>query len=215
MGEWRSFILFLCTSQIYYYVKEKGENNMRIRDFTLKDFEKLYKEVKQDLCAYGYSQIEEVKHILSLDLRGYRTLGKCKKNKVNASVATIYLNKAYADSTTIQKIKNTIMHELIHSIKGCLGHTGKWKDIAQMVTYKSQRKYEIERLTITCLEFKDTAQREQGPKAMGKYIVTCDTCGNTWKYQKRTKVIQAIERNKGKGYKCPKCKGSCFSLKNL
>ena len=82
MGEWRSFILFLCTSQIYYYVKEKGENNMRIRDFTLKDFEKLYKEVKQDLCAYGYSQIEEVKHILSLDLRGYRTLGKCKKIKL-------------------------------------------------------------------------------------------------------------------------------------
>ena len=189
---------------------------MRIRNFTMEDYKKLYEEVKKDLISYGFPQIEEIQHTLSLDLKGYRIYGRCRKTRLNSSSATIYLNKSYADSTTIDRIKNTIMHELIHSIKGCSGHTGKWKDIAQMVTYKSQGTYEIKRLGTSCAEFKDTVTKERKPtqKTQNKFLITCNNCKKQFKYKTRCKAVRAIEKSPD-GCRCPYCQGKNFSIKYL
>lgn len=189
---------------------------MRVRNFNIEDFKEFYEEVKADLIEYGFKEIQEVKHILSLDLRGTKTYGRCKKMTSNALEATIYLNKTYADSTTIQRIKNTIMHELIHSIKGCSGHTGLWKQIAEIVSYRSQGKYDIKRLSTSCPDFRDTIIHEKGPQFKKyKYIITCTNCHKEFKYEREGQVVKNFKRGRSSGYRCPTCRKSSFELKIL
>ena len=190
---------------------------MRVRNFNIEDFKEFYKEVKADLIEYGFKEIQEVKHILSLDLRGTKTYGRCKKMTSNALEATIYLNKTYADSTTVQRIKNTIMHELIHSIKGCSGHTGLWKQIAKIVSYRSQGKYDIKRLSTSCPDFRDTIIHEKGSQKVRpyKYIIVCNHCGQEFKYKTEGKVVKDIKIGREDNYKCPRCKEKNFSVKEV
>ena len=54
-----------------------------------------------------------------------------KLSDYTRAARTIYLNKAYADSTTIQKIKNTIMHEIIHCFPYCNNHGSEFKKYAK------------------------------------------------------------------------------------
>lgn len=37
------------------------------------------------------------------------------------------------EDTDIDGLKNTIIHELLHTCKGCMKHTGEWKQLAEKV----------------------------------------------------------------------------------
>lgn len=192
---------------------------MRVRNFTLKDFKEFYEEAKQILRHIGHPEIDEVKHTLSLNLNSTRTYGRCYKTSLKATEATIYLNKIYADSAPLQKIKNTVMHELIHSLPNCSGHTGKWKSVAQHINLAFPEKYNITRLAPVCAEFSDTILKEQGKKVKQvstyKYAVVCNNCSAEFKYKKEGKVVKDVKAGKGNLYRCPDCHQKGFTVKEV
>jgi hypothetical protein len=75
--------------------------------------------------------------------------------------------------------KETIIHELLHTCKGCMRHTGKWKYYAEVVNQVYG--YNIKRVT----EGSEKGIENYESKEMNvKYVFTCGNCGATI-YRKR------------------------------
>ena len=70
------------------------------------------------------------KSILFKQNTGYSKYGYCKKNRGKETVYTIAINKWLEDDIAI---KETIMHELIHTIPGCYNHGRLFHDYAYEV----------------------------------------------------------------------------------
>ena len=117
----------------------------------------------------------------------------------------------YAQICDVDSIRNTIMHELIHSMKDCMCHTGRWKIVAQRINYEYN--YDISRTTYHSdyHQFRTTAK----PK-IKKYKVTCNNCGQIWNYCKQAKIVKALIVNPHDNtFKCPYCQSKHFSLITL
>lgn len=89
-----------------------------------------------------------------------------------------------------QKLKEVIIHEVLHTCKGCLNHGALWKKLAAEVnkTYG----YSIKR----------TAE-PQNPENVYRYRIRCISCGNTSYRIKRSKIVQKPEI-----YQCARCGGA-------
>lgn len=106
-------------------------------------------------------------------------------------------------------LKTTILHELLHTVPGCRNHGDRWKQYAQIVskatglnirrTNDLAREYGFERL----------CQAQTSEKTY-RYLVRCDQCGTSSRYQRAGKVVVHPER-----YRCSHCGGtlSVFSVK--
>ena len=91
-------------------------------------------------------------------------------------------------------IKTTIIHEILHTVKGCMNHGPEWKRVANIMNRKYG--YNIKRTT---------SEEEKGLEVdwdAFKYIVKCKKCGHTFGYTRKTKCIQYISQ-----YRCAACKG--------
>ena len=161
-------------------------------------FEKLYEEVKNEL-----------KNVLPLSknvnsspnyFKSINTLGKCNRKIIGGiiKIFTISLNE-YLENCTDQTIKNTIAHELIHTIDGCFDHKNKFKIMAQKI---KQLGYEVSR-TSKSKEFSEFVQKlRQDNETRRKskiYKVTCNHCGRSVLRQRKINVNHYI---------CPVCSGS-------
>lgn len=102
------------------------------------------------------------------------------------------------DDTPEYALMNTVIHELLHTVKNGMGHKGVWKKYATLVNEKTD--YHITRL--------NTAH-EYGVKkdAFYKYSVNCAKCGNIANYTRWTKHLQNIEY-----CRCRKCKGKDLKI---
>ena len=160
---------------------------MKQRDFTLNDFSDLFEEVKVELYNLGFKEVFTNNYQLMF-FTSTHTFGKCAK--IEHSRYKISLNKQYADCVTIDQIKNTLMHELIHSLKNTKGHTGKWKQVANLVNNKYG--YHITRVA--------------------KSPIVCKDCGQSYKYKRITNLIRLLQNNQSHRYFCSKCKSKAFEL---
>lgn len=113
-------------------------------------------------------------------------------------IFTISLNE-YLENCTDQTIKNTIAHELIHTIDGCFDHKNKFKTMAQKI---KQLGYEVSR-TSKSKEFSEFVRKLRQDKETRRknkiYKVTCNHCGRSVLRQRRINVNHYI---------CPVCHGS-------
>ena len=177
---------------------------MKQRDFTLNDFSDLFEEVKVELYNLGFKEVFTNNYQLMF-FTSTHTFGKCAK--IEHSRYKISLNKQYADCVTIDQIKNTLMHELIHSLKNTKGHTGKWKQVANLVNNKYG--YHITRVAKSPKEFEETIQRKISKI---KYTIVCKDCGQSYKYKRITNLIRLLQNNQSHRYFCSKCKSKAFEL---
>jgi len=127
--------------------------------------------------------------------RAKKRLGSCRK--ISEPLGTAFridisteLYKADDD-----KLKTVLMHELLHTVKGCFNHGKKWKLMAATVNREMG------------LNIKTTAEMPAGSESntsnpVYRYKIVCQSCGNTSYRVKRSKVIEHPEN-----YRCAKCGG--------
>ena len=129
---------------------------------------------------------------LRVNTRAKTRLGVCKKSGdcYEIEIAAILLD----ERTPEEYLKNTLMHELLHTCYGCMNHTGRWKKLAERVN--AAYGYDVKRTA--------SPDEEILPEALAgkpKYKVVCPVCGTVYERYRKSALIQHPER-----YRCGRCK---------
>ena len=178
-------------------------------NYTMRTFEKQFGVCYNQLCDLGYKAELNKKQYQLQFIDGLTTLGQCRNHGNNRY--TIYLSKNYADISEEKYVINTVMHELIHSLDNCMAHTGRWKQIANIVN--NRYGYNITRVETDNAAY-SKYYHEVSISRM-KYEITCNSCGNVTKYQRKTKAVTNIANHIGR-YRCPSCGAiNSFDFKEL
>lgn len=168
----------------------------------MKDLKKLFDEVLEDFDALDihYGHIVEIVP----NYRAKARWGQCRRRPdgyyININAALL------ADNISDQGAKETIAHEICHTIKGCMNHGDKWKHYAQLLSVFG---YNIKRTNSA--EDKGISTEVYTAAKNYKYEVRCGKCGATAYYQKKTKAVIAIMTQKYHSYRCAKC--NSYNLK--
>ena len=178
-------------------------------NYTMRTFEKQFGVCYNQLCDLGYKTELNKKQYQLQFIDGLSTLGQCRNHGNNRY--TIYLSKNYADVSEEKYVINTVMHELIHSLDNCMAHTGRWKQIANIVN--NRYGYNITRVETDNATY-SKYYREVSINRM-KYEIICNSCGSSTKYQRKTKTVTNIANHIGK-YRCQNCGAiNSFDFKEL
>lgn len=162
-----------------------------------------FKEVIEELKPI-FPEITNNTYTVCFNSTAKKRLGQCKRLKDNNF--EININKLFAKVCPIIAVKNTMVHEILHSLPSGFSHKGKWIQYANIVNHRFPH-YHITRL----------AHYTEYAKVMDdqiKYVVKCPTCNNTWRYFRQTKMISYLKSTKNNTrYSCPNCK-SWVTLEN-
>lgn len=162
----------------------------------MKDFTKLIAECRADLLSLGYKPCENIEW--SVNTRAKKRWGRCCYTSKTSCAISISC-RLLQDDVDDQAAKDTIMHELIHTIcdkngKPASKHTGLWLQVAQDVNSKLSQ-YTIKRTTSSTEKGIEPAKVRQV-----NYIVRCEHCGKEYHRERMSKVIEHPER-----YRCGNC----------
>lgn len=162
----------------------------------MKDLKKLANECIAELTSIGI-QPGKINFWL-VNTRAKTRWGQCRRvapGEFTISISERLLHDYVEDMAT----KNTIMHELLHTVKGCHGHTGLWKELAITVNYKLPG-YNIKRTT---------GSEEKGVPSgrTNRYGVKCPHCGKEYYRERMCRLIEHPER-----FRCGVC---TFPLERL
>ena len=148
-------------------------------------------ECRRELDRLGIPYSKNI--TFKVNTRAKMRLGVCKKTGNSFVIA---ISSSLLDERTPLKegLKNTLHHELLHTCRGCMKHTGRWKIYADRVN--AAYGYCIKR----------AAEKDEGiiPGELMKkprYRVVCPGCGTVYERFKRSKLIDHPEQ-----YRCGKCK---------
>lgn len=160
----------------------------------MKDLMSLVAICKADLDNLGikYGKVRN----WTINTRAKCRLGLCRiivEGLFDISISEAVLRDDVDDQTAL----NVIMHEYLHTAKGCFKHTGKWKEYAEYINGKLPQ-YNIKRV----VSQNDVALIIERKKPVYKYILRCTKCGQEIKRQKETKVVINFKR-----YRCGNCGG--------
>jgi len=165
----------------------------------MKDLRKLAGECQRDLLSL---QIHTGKvRNWSVNTRAKARWGLCTKvapGLFDIQIAASLLQDEVED----QAAKDTIVHELLHTIPGCFKHTGKWKQYAETVNYLLPQ-YSIKARS----SYEEKGLEDTRPKPRYRYTLKCLQCGTEIKRQKKSAAVEHPER-----YRC-KCGGHLTRIK--
>ena len=106
--------------------------------------------------------------------------------------------KLLGDDVDDQFVKDTIVHELLHTIDGCMNHGKKWKYYAQLIN---------QRCPGYCIKSR-TAATEKGIAMEYRYMMRCIGCNAQIGRHRRSHFVDHPER-----YRCSKCGGKFERIK--
>lgn len=165
----------------------------------MKDLMKLVGECQSDLLSI-HIRTGKVRN-WSVNTRAKARWGYCvkvAKDLFDIQIAAALLQ----DEVDDQAVKNTIAHELLHTIPGCFKHTGKWKHYATSVNYLLPQ-YNIK----TRSTYEEKGLEDTRPEPKYHYVLKCLKCGNEIKRQKKSAAVEHPEH-----YRC-KCGGRLIRIK--
>lgn len=120
--------------------------------------------------------------------------------RVNKDAYELTISNCVEDILDEQKAKNkllsTVVHELIHTIPGCMNHGKLFKEYAARVNSKYPF-LSIQRCTSMA------SYGVQKPVKKYSYIAKCSICNREWKYVRKPRIYNYISL-----CKCPYCKTS-------
>lgn len=121
--------------------------------------------------------------------------------KTRSHVYSISISKVLlADNAPVKGLKETIIHELLHAVDGCLDHGYKWTALVNKVNrsygYAIQQSDDFEHKGF------DTNPMD----ALYKYHITCESCGRVYRYGRMCSTVKAVEQRKAR---------CCCGSKNL
>ena len=129
--------------------------------------------------------------------------GQCRQNQVYHGMRykfQISISEYHLQSSE-RAIRNTLVHELLHTCPGCLNHGPKWKAYAAQIQH--QLGYNIMRTGGD--KDKDSAmeaaRREKREGYQTKYLLVCTQCGQEFARFRKSKLVLHPEK-----YRC-KCGG--------
>ena len=160
----------------------------------MKDLMSLVDICKADLDSLGikYGRVGN----WTVNTRAKCRLGQCRV--VDGDLFDINISEAVLkDDIDNQIALDVIMHELLHTVKGCFNHGAKWKKYAEYIKWKLPQ-YNIRRVATKG----DAALIIERKEPVYKFILRCTKCGQEIKRQKETKVVINYKR-----YRCGKCGG--------
>ena len=158
----------------------------------MKDLRKLAAECEADLLSIGIQPGKVNRWIVNT--RAKCRWGLCKQvapGEYEISIAERILQ----DNVSDQAAKNTILHELLHTVKGCHGHKGKWKELAAKVN-RLLPQYTIKRTT----SYEEKGLEYKPKPRTNRYAVKCTHCGKEYYREKESKLIQYPDK-----YRCGVC----------
>ena len=162
----------------------------------MRDLQEAAAQCLQELKAIGITcgHVEA----LSVNYRAKKRWGVCKRTPGGFAIeiAAVLLE----DNVPLASLKNTLIHELLHTCPGCDNHGAKWKALAQRVNQAYG--YGIRRLASP--EEKGVAAPEA---AQVKYRFVCQGCGQTVARMRSSRFTENYTR-----YRCGKCGGKFKKL---
>ena len=174
---------------------------------TLQKLLRLAKESEQELINMGFrEQVESVKKVYTI-AKAKRRLGQCVEKKY------INISKWLLEVGSDKEIKETIIHEILHTFHDTVGHGTVWQRYARLVS-----DYGVSNITRTA-NIQDIMQnngvdKDKEKDLLGyKYEITCKKCGSV--YYKRRIEKRTIQSYKS-GYRVhTSCGGNCFKVRDL
>ena len=159
----------------------------------MRDLEIVASECIRELAAIGISCGNVL--VFSVNTRAKKRWGMCKQvpNGFEIEIAAVLLQ----DAVPLVSLKNTIIHELLHTCPDCGNHGPAWKRLADRVNRAYG--YGIRRLS---------SAEEKGVAGVGggqvRYRFVCKDCGQVVERMRSSKFTRNYTR-----YRCGKC-GGCF-----
>lgn len=179
-----------------------------IRQFSLADFEKMVEICKEQLVNIGYKGVLNKKYILVLNTKLKKVLGLCRYLH-GWSEFSIELNEQFVNRTEdLSLVQNVVMHELIHTIRGCDRHTGRWLEIAKKVNDKYG--YNISRITEGGINY-DNYMKQIGV-GTAKYVIMCKVCNNSYWYHNKVEMIRRMQEYGCGSFACGECGAIALKL---
>lgn len=171
--------------------------------YTAKDLKEEIQEDIKILKSLGY---DCTKNTYAADFikNSYKTYGLCFKPHGTTNY-TIKINSKFLRTCKPEEIHCTIMHEVIHSVPGCMNHGPKWKEIANKVN----QHYSFLPISRTNL-YEDWAGIIENEYC---YFAKCNNCGNTYKWIRASKYYYACKNGNAR-CKCGGDKFVCSSRVN-
>ena len=138
-----------------------------------------------------------------INTRAKNRWGQCERVSSILNCFTININCMLLDEkNSEQALIDTLMHELLHTCKGCFNHKNEWKRLAEKVNkiynYNIKRTYSLVDYGIE-IETEDIAEP--------KYKIQCTGCGRVYTRQRKSKVIVHPEN-----YRCCNCGGELILI---
>jgi len=151
----------------------------------MKNLPKLAEECRRDLMS---AQIHtgNIRNWI-VNTRARARWGLCSKvasGLFDIEISAILLQDCVDDQT----VKNTIAHELLHTIPGCFKHTGKWKQYAIVVNRKLPQ-YNIKSRS----SYKEKGLEDARPDPKCRYVLCCLQCGKEIKRQRKSVAVKNPE----------------------
>ncbi len=151
-----------------------------------------------DLLKIPYGHIRK----WDINTRAKSRWGLCKQ--VGTGVFEISICARLLDEqANVQALKDTIVHELLHTVPGCFDHRGKWKQYADLVN-RAYPQYGIKR---TASSEEKGLQAEQFQKT-SRYILQCVKCGAKFPRERESRAVKHPEH-----YRCGSCQGRLTRIK--
>jgi len=155
----------------------------------MKDLYTIANECLQELDNIGieYGTIKEFR----INKRAKSFYGQCIKKPEGFIIEII--TDMLADDVPDIELKDTIIHEILHTCENCFNHGKPWKNVADKVN--KAYGYNISRLAN--FEIKT----ETKPKVI-KYRLHCVGCGQTYERTKKSRFTENPQY-----YRCGECHG--------
>ncbi len=160
----------------------------------MKDLQKLVAVCIADLDSVGIRP--GVVEQWSINTRAKCRWGQCERLPLGAfhiSIAACLLQNGVSE----QAAKDTIVHELLHTVRGCHDHGKRWKALAQRVNTLLPQ-YRIQRTATYEEKGLPSTPREH----IARYAVRCTACGKVYTRERSSRLIQHPE-----AYRCGLCRG--------
>lgn len=167
--------------------------------------QRLAKESEKELKDIGLGHKLKNNIIYTVNYRAKNRFGQCC-NKRNINISSWLL-----EIGTDKDIKDTIIHEILHTFDDTIGHKAKWKYYANYVNRKTD--YNISRLGNIDKIYNNANEIRPIKKKHYKYEITCEKCGKVFYRQRMsTKVLNEF----AEGYRYhQKCGGTDFRIIDL
>ncbi|MEE0956504.1 MAG: hypothetical protein UH734_00300 [Ruminococcus sp.] len=164
----------------------------------MRDLERYALECMEELDRLNIKYSPNISFVINT--RAKARFGLCERigNSYVIEISQLLLDERVDEK---KGLKSTIMHELLHTCRGCMKHTGRWAELSK--TVNEAYGYNIKRAT---------NPTERGiPEELqipAKHLVQCDECGALIPRQRMSALIKQPEK-----YRCAKCGGRLTRIK--